>query len=284
MSDKPGLSRKFLLWFLRYPPFTPYVSVSCAIDLTEMCAYLARLNADGDAPRVSLQHLVSAALARTYRAFPMANATVIGQRIVRHEHVGVVMPVNLLGRGSEQLETGLVLVERAEELSLRELAAKTRRRVDAERAAKPHNLFLRAAMPIAQRIPQSVLHGFLDAADFAVRLPWLGRRLHDKMPATTCVSNAGAAVPLPAGTVTRAVAFSPPDRLLAIGSVLAVFPAQDEVIAIDGEAVVRPMLPLGYTFDHRLFDGVMSGRILGHMAELLTNPEGTFGPTGDSHA
>ena len=73
---------------------------------------LAQLNeARGDRPKVTVQHLVTASIARTYVEFPMANASVIGNRIERFSHVGVAMPVNLLGHdGVEGHETTMIVV------------------------------------------------------------------------------------------------------------------------------------------------------------------------------
>ena len=40
------------------------------------------------------------------------------------------------------------------------------------------------------------------------------------------------------------------------------------------------MLPLVLVFDHRLFDGVIAGRLLAHLAGMLRDPEATFGVDG----
>ena len=55
---------------------------------------------------------------------------------------------------------------------------------------------------------------------------------------------------------------------------------ENEVIAIDGQPAVRPMLPLVFIFDHRLFDGVMCTRILSRLGEILQAPQEYFGQDG----
>ena len=40
-----------------------------------------------------------------------------------------------------------------------------------------------------------------------------------------------------------------------------------------GAVVVRPMMPLVLSFDHRLIDGAMAGKFLGRFKELVENPQ-----------
>lgn len=49
--------------------------------------------------------------------------------------------------------------------------------------------------------------------------------------------------------------------------------ARDKVVAEGGQAVVRPMLPLQVTYDHRFFDGVHAARMAHFMRHSLENPE-----------
>ena len=46
----------------------------------------------------------------------------------------------------------------------------------------------------------------------------------------------------------------------------------DRPVVEDGEIVIRPMMPVSFTFDHRVLDGVPSGMFLGRFAQLLQNP------------
>lgn len=274
-----SFARKFSLWFFRYPPFSPYVSLSVSTDFTRAKAYLERVNAAGG-PRVSIQHLVTAAIGRVYAEFPVANASARGTRIERFSHVGVAMPVNLLDGPAGGAETSLVILERAEQRSLVEIAERTRRRVKSERKGKPENRLMRAAHRLAERTPFPVLSLGLDAVDRLTAIPWVASTFHERFPVTVVVSNPGAALRLPEGATMRGAAFSPPQRLVGVGTIVGVFPLQQEVVPVDGRPEVRTMLPLLYVFDHRLFDGVLAGRILTRLFEVLQDPEATLGPEG----
>ncbi len=255
-----SLVRRFSLWFFR-EPYCPYVSLSVSADFGRARDYLAELNEAREA-RVSIQHLVTAAIGRVYAEFPVANAKAGATRIQRFEHVGVAMPVNLLDGPAGAGETSLVVLERAEERSLVEIAEQTRRRVAGERVGKSEDRLMRMAYRVADRTPDAMLGLGLSALDRLSRVPFVGRRLHERFPAM------------------RGAAFSPPQRLIGVGSLVGVFPLQDEVVAIDGRPEVRPMLPLLYVFDHRLFDGVLAGRILTRLFEVLQAPEQHFGADG----
>src|SRR2546421_4446595 len=59
----------------------------------------------------------------------------------------------------------------------------------------------------------------------------------------------------------------PEAAILAIGRI------QEKAIARQGAVIVRPMMPLALSFDHRLIDGAMSGKFLGRFKELVENPQ-----------
>ena len=110
--------RKFLLWWFD-APFSPWVSTSGAVDFRAAQAYLAEL-AEGEGPKVSIQHLICAAVARALKSVPEANARIIGQRIFPQKHVGIAMPVNLLGhKAGKSRELSMTVVSKVETMSLR---------------------------------------------------------------------------------------------------------------------------------------------------------------------
>ena len=48
---------------------------------------------------------------------------------------------------------------------------------------------------------------------------------------------------------------------------------QDKAIVRDGTVIVRPIMPLTLSFDHRLIDGAMAGAFLARFKELVENPQ-----------
>ena len=55
-------------------------------------------------------------------------------------------------------------------------------------------------------------------------------------------------------------------------AILGVCDMVDTPVARNGEVVIRPMMNLSLTADHRVIDGVMAAQFLKRMAELLENP------------
>lgn len=61
---------------------------------------------------------------------------------------------------------------------------------------------------------------------------------------------------------------NPPEvAILGLGRV------QEKPVARDGQVVIRPMLPLSLSFDHRLIDGATAQRFLNHVMARLEDPD-----------
>jgi pyruvate dehydrogenase E2 component (dihydrolipoamide acetyltransferase) len=56
-------------------------------------------------------------------------------------------------------------------------------------------------------------------------------------------------------------------------AILAVGRLQDKAIVEQGQVVVRPIMPLTLSFDHRLIDGALSVSFLARFKELVENPQ-----------
>ncbi len=55
-------------------------------------------------------------------------------------------------------------------------------------------------------------------------------------------------------------------------AILAVGRLQDKAVVHQGSVIVRPIMPLALSFDHRLIDGAMAGAFLARFKELVENP------------
>lgn len=268
--------RRLLLWWFAWPS-NPYVTVNFVVDFAPARAWLASLAE----PRVTVNALLAAAVARTLRRHPQANAHVVGHRIVREPRVGVATMVNLLDAPGPR-EVAVALLEGADEMSLRELGARLRERVGQERGGEPHNPFIRGITRLAERAPRRVVFQAFDAMDAAMRRPAVARRFYDAVPATTALSNAGAAFSTGPGVWFRGADVAIPQRLVHVGTFWGVSAVQDEVVPVDGVPTVRPVLPVVLLFDHRLIDGVLGSRVVRTFSEILRDPAAEFGPTGDA--
>ena len=274
------LIRRFLLWLFGWPA-TAYFTFSLAVDVTEAQAYLAKL-AKGEGPRVTLNHLVAAAIGRTLTDHPSANGRVIGRRIVQPDHVGVAMPVNLIGhRGGKEKELSMAVVANIDTRSLRDIAQETTRTVSAEREGNAQNSFVRMITEMGEALPVGAMHRSLDAFARAMGHRPFAEAVYQRMPATTALTNPGATFKKIEGALFRGGAFTIPSRGFHVGTVWGLSTIQDEVIAVDGVPAVRPMLPVMALIDHRLIDGVRASRMMLRFIEIMQAPEEHFGANSD---
>jgi pyruvate dehydrogenase E2 component (dihydrolipoamide acetyltransferase) len=56
-------------------------------------------------------------------------------------------------------------------------------------------------------------------------------------------------------------------------AILAIGRIEDKAIVEHGTVIVRPIMPLALSFDHRLIDGALSGAFMGRFKELVENPQ-----------
>lgn len=54
--------------------------------------------------------------------------------------------------------------------------------------------------------------------------------------------------------------------------ILGLHAIQDRPMAIDGEVVIRPMMNLALTYDHRIVDGREAVGFLGHIKKVIEDP------------
>ena len=57
-----------------------------------------------------------------------------------------------------------------------------------------------------------------------------------------------------------------------MAGILAVGQTSDRIVAVDGEAVVRPMMTVTLGCDHRAVDGAVGARFLEHLATNIEDP------------
>lgn len=277
-AQRSAIRRGLTWWFS--PPVNPYVSVSASVNFGPAAAYLERLRASGRP--VTVQHLVAGAVAQTLRAWPVANRRIIGHQQITVPHVGIGMPVNLLGHAAgARRELSATLLERAETLNLIQLGERLRGQVKEERAGNMGNPMMRGLLRWAEKAPAGLLDLGLSGLDHALKLRPLAERFYESVPLSTAITNPGSAFDDTAGMLFRAASVHIPNRIVYVGTLWGLSSVQDEVVAVDGQPVVRPMLPLLLVFDHRLFDGVVAGQVLSCFGRILKDPKAVFGPLGE---
>ena len=283
MKKNISVVRKFLLWWFSKPN-SPWVNVNLSIDFTYAQSYLKQLNKNNTTQKVTVQHLICASITRALMAVPEANSRIVAGRIIPQSHIGIAMPVNLLGHEvGKKRELSLLLLRDTQKKSLRMLAEEGRDALKKERSGKMTAPFLKNLLKVGERLSPAAMHRFLEGFDRLLQRPRFAQYLYDSFPVTTALSNPGAALPSDVeGILFRSCNVELPTRLIHVGTFFAASAVQDEVIPIEGKPAVRPMLPIMLIFDHRLIDGMKASKLLLEIMECIKNPEDTFGANGQA--
>jgi len=241
------------------PPTEGRIHARTEVDVTAALAHLERLRSTTGV-RVTLTHLVGAALGRGLRAVPEARARVVFGRVVPQDECTVALAVDI-GAGDD---LGPVRVEDADRLSTTEIARRVEAatgalRGDADRHHRRTSSLVRVAPWWAMRpvmATASLLVGGLGVPAFGQP----GRPL-----GTAFLSNVG--------TVGLDEAYLAPAPFARTSVYLALGAVRDRPVALDGEVVVRPTVVLVATADHRVLDGAHAGRLQQVVVEHLACPE-----------
>ena len=87
-------------------------------------------------------------------------------------------------------------------------------------------------------------------------------KLDDLKGGTFTITNIGTL----GGIFATPVINHPECAILAIGAI------KDKPVVIDGKAVIRKMLPVSLTFDHRIIDGAQAARFVNDLKKHLEDP------------
>lgn len=247
-------------------PVDPSVYGVLEIDAGPGREYVRRLRERTDV-RVTLTHLVGKAVALAIREWPEVNAVVRRGRLVYvRESVDVFFQVAL--DGGEDLSGSKVASADTKSLIdiSRELAAR------AERLRAHRDPTLQRTQRVLDRTPDLLRGPALRAAealtyDLGLDLRRFGIP-YDQF-GSAMVTNVGT-FGLPLGFAPL-VPFSRTPLLLTVGAL------RDAPVAVDGDVQVRPMLPIGVTFDHRLMDGFGAGQLARRFMHVMRNPDAVLG-------
>jgi len=234
------------------------------IDVTRAQAYLTDLRASSGR-KITITHLVGAAIARAFGENPECNGLVSLGRMKRRSSVDVFFQVafeggqNLSGAKVVAADT-LSVPEIADQLE--QFAARIRERKDTD---------LQKSSSLMKSIPGALLAPVLRLSEFAMFD--LGMNLSKYgIPfdpfGTVMVTNVGVFDIEQGFAPLLPLARSP--ALMTIGKI------RDKVIAVDGAPVVRPVVTIGGTFDHRVIDGYHLGQIGKAFRRVMEDPAKEF--------
>lgn len=242
------------------PPNDPTVYGTLTLDAGPALEYLAGLR-ERTGVKVTITHLVGRAVALALRETPDINGRIVGGRFYRRTSVDLCFQV--VAENGRDLSTAKI--ERADEKDVHEIA---RELVDrAERIRGRSDPEFQKAKGTVERLPDFLLAPVLRlfsylANDRALDFPWLGVR----------ADPFGGAMITSVGMFGIDVGYAPIFPLANTPLVILVGEVQDRPVARDGQVVVRPMLNLNATFDHRFIDGFHAARMAATVRRYFAAP------------
>ena len=242
-------------------PSDPSVYGWLDLDVSRAQSYLAEQSRDTQS-KITLTHLVGKALALAIAQCPDVNAIVRrGRHIYARSTVDIFFQVAYESGGNL---SGAKVAE-ADTKSLDQIAAELTGRARAIRSHQRHELSrsdasLGGVPPLlrkfAMRAIETAIYDWgLNLSRFGVPRDGFGSAM---------VTNVGM-FGLPHGFAPL-VPFSRVPIVMTLGAV------RDAPWVEEGEVVIRPVLSVGVTLDHRLLDGYQAGRLAQRFCEVMHDP------------
>lgn len=230
-------------------------------DVTATWDFITRERAKGN--RITITHVVTAALGRTigWHA-PEINVYVNRGKLKPRDDVIVTVAVNM-SNGSEMT---MIRVREAHKKTVFEIGDFVKERAASVRAGNENktakNKYLLGRIPWPFRRPIFVLVKWIFTT-LGLQLKFMG--LTNDAFGSITLSNIGSH-----GLNVGFGALFPASRLPAV---LIMGREEEKPVVRDGEIVIRKILPLAATMDHRIVDGYHGGVVAHHLRRYLENPE-----------
>jgi len=230
------------------------------IDVTDATRFLKEKREEG--VKLTMVHLATAVLARAV-AFdvPEINCFIRRGGVVGREHLDVMVPVAMGGEGVTS-----VIVRNAHARTVTSIAAEIRaksakaRKGDETRAAQ--NKYLLNRIPWPLRRPAFRLLKWI-TVDMGFEIRALG--LSANSFGSFVVSDIGSH-----GLSTGMTALMPAAKVPAV---IVLGKTEEKPVVRKGEIVIRTILPLTGTFDHRIVDGAEIGKLARGIKRNFRKPE-----------
>ncbi len=231
------------------------------IDVTEALRFLEKKRSEGT--KVTMTHLATAVLARAV-AFdvPEMNCFIRRGAVVGRRHLDVMVPVSVGG------DSGVTaaIVHDAHARTVTSIAAEIREKASAGRAgdesAAARNKYLLNSVPWPLRRPVFRLLKWI-TVDLGAEIRALGLSAHSF--GSFVVSDIGSF-----GLQTGMTALMPAAKVPAV---IVLGKIEEKPVVRNGEIVIRSILPLTGTFDHRIVDGMQIGKFARAIKRNFRKPE-----------
>lgn len=231
------------------------------IDVTSARRFLEKKRSEG--VKITMTHLATAVLARAV-AFdvPEMNCFIRRGAVVGREHLDVMVPISV--GGDSGVTTAIIRDAHARSVS--SIAADLRKKASAGRSGDEtkaaQNKYLLNRVPWPFRRPVFLFLKWI-TVDLGLEIKGLGLSAHSF--GSFVVSDIGSF-----GLNTGMTALMPAAKVPAV---IVLGKVEEKPVVRNGEIVIRTILPLTGTFDHRIVDGMQIGKLARGIKRNFRKPE-----------
>ena len=244
------------------PPDNPTVYGTIEVDMTDSLALIERLR-ETDGLHVTVTHLVAKALALGLRDNPDGNGLIIGKRLYKRSEVDIFCQV----ASEDGRDLSGVKLCGVDGMPLRQIAQTLNSRVAQVRARKDREV--EKSKATLANIPDWLLGSAMRAVgyltyDLGLDLSRFG----------VAYDQFGSAMVTSIGSVDAGLglALAPLVPFSHVPIVVLVNNIQRRPAVVGDQIMIRPLMMLGCTFDHRFIDGITGARIAAALRRALTHP------------
>jgi pyruvate dehydrogenase E2 component (dihydrolipoamide acetyltransferase) len=248
-------------------PNNPTVYGTFTLDVTAALDYLKHANEKSPDTKITINHLVTKALALTLQKFPDMNGIIRWGRIYLRNSVDLFLQVAVREEGVETTpDLSGVKIEACDQKSIQEIAKELKDK--SEKIRSKQDPQFRRNFQMARWLPPFLLRGVLKLFSFLIYdlelpFPRLGI-LPDPF---------GSAMITSVGTLNLPSAFVPLFPTGRTSLLICVGAVTERAWVVEGKVLPRPILDLAITFDHRFADGVTAARMMKFFKEVMENPK-----------
>ncbi len=252
-------------------PNDPTTYGTLDVDATAVLRYVDRLRTE-TGQHVTVTHVVVRALGLALRAHPECNAFLRLGKLYQREQVDIFVlvaqpPAAKEADRDQRADLSGVRLERVDEQSVVQIASgleeqKAELRGGRDRRVGPLKRYLTRPPRLIARFGLSLVT-FLQY-ELNLDLSGLG------IPRDTF----GGALVTSMGMMGIKYAVAPLVPAMRHSMMLAVGRIEERAVVRHGEIVIRPIMPLAATLDHRIIDGYHASRLAQTFTRLLEDPEG----------
>lgn len=231
-----------------------------SLDMTQALQYLAYLKTEKQ-QKITITHLIGKIAGNAMARTPSINGRIVFGKYIPFDTTDLSFLVVL----NEGEDLAKVKVRNIDKKSLLEISQELSKQAQDVRAGKDDQF--EKSKPLLRLFPTWLIRRILWFTGFLTGSLGIGVRALglEPFPFGSCIVTSVGMMGVDEG-------YAPATPFARVPVYVVVTALKDEAVVIDGKIVVRPMLNLMATIDHRFLDGYQGGELIRYFREAISKP------------